>query len=91
MEDGEWRDAAHRLCRQQNRDFYFATRFLPAAKRDVVCALFAFFGMTADAIASSGLDVTSAAAMRKHPVAASSGCIRAPLPHWGFGNGTRCR
>jgi phytoene synthase len=42
--------AARNICRHQAKEFFLATAFLPVAKRNAVCAVFAFARMLREAI-----------------------------------------
>ena len=59
--------AARAICRRQARDFYLASSFLPRAKRDGVCAVYALCLMLRDALAETGEDLAGARGMRNHP------------------------
>jgi phytoene synthase len=63
--------AARLMCRRRSLDVYLACRCLPRGKADATCAVFAFFGMIADAIGAPELSVNAASAMREHPIIAS--------------------
>ena len=59
--------AARGICRREARGFYLATSFLPGAKRDAVCAVYALCMMLRDALSETGEDLTGARGMRNHP------------------------
>ena len=61
--------AAREICRRHGGDFYFATAFLPPAKRDAVHALYAFCHMIGEAMnVSEGDEPTGGAALRHRPL-----------------------
>ena len=64
--------AARDLCRRNDRGFYYATAFLPRAKRDAACAVVAFCGMVREAIEASDESLAGANGLRKYPVGATS-------------------
>jgi phytoene synthase len=59
--------AARDVCRRHGKDFYFASAFLPRAKRDAAHAVFAFCRMIRDAVESAAGE-HGAAAMRHRPL-----------------------
>ena len=66
--------AARDACRRHGADFYFATAFLPPAKRDAAHAVFAFWRMIGDAMESGGgADAGSGPALRHRPLGVARG------------------
>jgi len=63
--------AAANVCRRTAPDVYFASAFLPRAKRDAAHALFAFCRLIRDAIDSAG-EEAGAAALRHRPLNVAS-------------------
>jgi phytoene synthase len=55
------------VCRRDARDLYFASAFLPRAKRDAACAVYAFFNLVREAITSAG-EEAGAARLRHQPL-----------------------
>jgi len=64
--------AARRLCRRYARGFYFASSFLPRAKRDAACAVVAFCGMVRDAMEAPQDSLEGANGLRHHPIGTPS-------------------
>lgn len=59
--------AAADVCRRGARDLYFASAFLPRAKRDAAHAVYAFLNLVRDAIVSAG-EEAGAARLRHRPL-----------------------
>src|SRR5215212_1501756 len=57
------------VCRRHARSFYFASHFLPRAKREAAYAVYAFCRMVDDAIDADDAAIESAAGLRDHPAA----------------------
>lgn len=68
--------AARDVCRRYGKEYYFATAFLPRAKRDAAHAVYAFGRMIRDAVEIPDEELQGAAAMRHQPlgIGASGAC-----------------
>src|SRR4051794_14701506 len=62
--------AVRAICRRHAADLSFASHFLPRARRDAVCAVYAFSRMIHEAIAADEGVVTTARGLRDYPVVA---------------------
>jgi phytoene synthase len=65
--------AARDVCRRHGTDFYFATAFLPRAKRDAAHAVFAFCRMAREALTVCDEEPSAARQMRERPLTAPAG------------------
>ncbi len=63
--------ADREICRRNARSFYFASFFLPPAKRKAAYAVYAFCRMIDDAIDVPDAALVGARAMREHPAVVS--------------------
>ena len=74
--------AVREICRRHATEFYFASAFLPRAKRDAAHAVYAFCRMIQEAVEISGEELHGAAAMRHQPLGAGGSdtcCSSHPL------------
>jgi phytoene synthase len=63
--------AARAMCRREAKAHYFESNFLPRAKRDAACALFAFCHMVREAVGAGAESLNGAHGLRHYPVAAA--------------------
>lgn len=63
--------AARAICRRHARSFYFASVFLPRAKRDAAYSVYAFCRMIDDAIDNDDPSIENASGLRQHPAVVS--------------------
>jgi len=63
--------AAAKICRREARGFYFASFFLPKAKRQAAHAAYAFCWMIADALKVSDSSINNGTGLRQHPAVVS--------------------
>jgi phytoene synthase len=80
--------AAHEVCRRHGGDFYFASAFLPRAKRDAAHAVYAFCRMVREAIDVPGEGAGAGAwGMRHRPLGPASS---QPVATGGSSGGSCC-
>jgi phytoene synthase len=65
--------AVRDACRRKWPEWFYASVFLPRAKRDAACAVVAFCGMVREAIGAPEESLEGAAGLRHHPLGASNG------------------
>ena len=70
--------AARDVCRREAPGFFYASAFLPRAKRDAAFAVVAFCGMVREALAARGDDLAGAQGLRHHPLSACRAGTPAP-------------